>query len=126
MDPQIQYVKTSDGVSIAYYAIGSGPPLIWMSPGSFTNIEDEWDILAQQQMLRATAGLFTCIRYDLRGCGLSDRDVADLSLQGMTRDLEAVVDRAAPGTCAIVGHRPGRASRPYERLLRCGDSRARR
>jgi len=103
MEPQIQYVKTSDGVSIAYYAIGSGPPLIQLSPGSFTNIEDEWDIPAQQGRLRATASLFTCIRYDLRGCGLSDRDVTDLSLQAMTRDLEAVVDRAAPGTCAIGG-----------------------
>ena len=34
MEPQIQYVKTSDGVNIAHYAIGSGPALIWMSAGS--------------------------------------------------------------------------------------------
>ena len=25
MEPRIQYAKTSDGVSIAYYAMGSGP-----------------------------------------------------------------------------------------------------
>jgi hypothetical protein len=28
MEPQIQYVKTSDGVNIAHYAIGNGPPLL--------------------------------------------------------------------------------------------------
>ena len=41
MEPHVQYAKTSDGVNIAHYAIGSGPALIWMSAGSVTNIEDE-------------------------------------------------------------------------------------
>ena len=27
MEPRIKYAKTEDGVSIAYYAIGDGPPL---------------------------------------------------------------------------------------------------
>ncbi len=32
------------------------------------------------------------IRYDQRGCGLSDREVTDLSLDAWVSDLEAVVD----------------------------------
>ena len=32
------------------------------------------------------------VRYDQRGCGLSDRDVTDLSLDAWVSDLEAVVD----------------------------------
>src|SRR6185436_5873455 len=34
----------------------------------------------------------TFIRYDARGCGLSDRDPPELSLESWVRDLEAVVD----------------------------------
>src|SRR5437667_5937651 len=34
MGSELQYVKTSGGVSIGRYAIGSGPALIWMSAGS--------------------------------------------------------------------------------------------
>lgn len=37
---------------------------------------------------------YTFCRYDARGCGLSDRDVTDVSLDAMVSDLEAVVDAA--------------------------------
>jgi pimeloyl-ACP methyl ester carboxylesterase len=101
MEPRIQYVKTSDGVNIAYYATGSGPPLIWMSPGIGTNIEDEWNLPSQGRLIRATARFFTVVRYDPRGCGLSDRNVGEFSLSAMTNDLEAVIDRTAPESCSI-------------------------
>ena len=104
MEPQIQYVKTSDGVNIAHYAIGSGPALIWMSAGSVTNIEDERGIPYIRPLIEASARVFTLVRYDLRGCGLSDRDVKDLSLPAMMRDLEAVADRTAPASFALLGN----------------------
>ncbi len=28
MEPRIQYAKTADGVSIAFYEMGEGPPLV--------------------------------------------------------------------------------------------------
>ena len=31
MEPQVKYARTSDGVNIAYYAMGSGPPFVWLS-----------------------------------------------------------------------------------------------
>jgi hypothetical protein len=31
MEPQIQYVKTEDGVNIAYYAIGQGPAMLYLA-----------------------------------------------------------------------------------------------
>ena len=41
MQPRIQYAKTSDGVSIAYWTMGKGPPLVlpgratpWRMPSS--------------------------------------------------------------------------------------------
>jgi class 3 adenylate cyclase len=101
MEPQIQYTKTSDGVNIAYYTVGSGPPLIWMSPSLVTNIEDEWNLPSIGRLIRASARFFTVVRYGPRGCGLSDRDVGEFSLSAMTNDLAAVVDRTAPESCGL-------------------------
>ena len=42
--PQIRYTKTSDGVSIAYFAIGSGRPLVYMPPMPTTHVELEWQV----------------------------------------------------------------------------------
>ncbi len=41
MEPRIQYAKTEDGVSIAYWTIGEGTPLVHMPP-AFTHIQLEW------------------------------------------------------------------------------------
>src|SRR5436309_627834 len=101
VEPRIQYAKTSDGVNIAYYAIGSGPPFIIMSPRISTNIEDEWNIPPLQNIFRATAMSLSVVRFDMRGCGLSDRNVADFSPHVMMRDLETLADVAAPGSFAL-------------------------
>jgi class 3 adenylate cyclase len=96
MEPQIQYCKTSDGVSIAYYAIGSGPALVGMSPHLGVSITKELEIPAMRRITEQTSRVFTYIRYDHHGSGLSDRDDHDLSLDSFVRDLEAVADHAAP------------------------------
>jgi len=106
MEPSIQYVTASDGVSIAYYAIGNGPPLIGLSPGLTSQIDVEWRVPRLRFAAENAARAFTYIRYDPRGCGLSSRDVTDFSVDAMLRDLEAVADKSAPGPFSIfsVGH----------------------
>jgi len=92
MEPQIQYVKTTDGVSIAYYAMGQGTPLVIMNlPNS--HLQMEWQMSDVRQTYEAAARLGTLARYDPRGFGLSDRDVNDFSIEALLRDLQAVVDR---------------------------------
>ena len=91
MEPRIQYAKTSDGVSIAYYVIGDGPPLIGMPGNLSMSIEFDWKVREPRAAAEAAAHAFTYVRYDARGAGLSQQDVEDLSLQAMVRDLEAVV-----------------------------------
>ena len=50
MEPRIQYAKTSDGVSIAYWTLGErGTPLLMTSPLVFGNISLEWQIPALRQ-----------------------------------------------------------------------------
>jgi class 3 adenylate cyclase len=49
------------------------------------------------------AANWSVVQYDPRGVGLSDRDVADLSLEARISDLEAVVDRVGMETFALHG-----------------------
>ncbi|HEY8174030.1 MAG TPA: adenylate/guanylate cyclase domain-containing protein [Dehalococcoidia bacterium] len=96
-EPQIRYTKTHDGVSIAYYAIGRGPVLVYMPPMPMTHLELEWKVDDLREAHENAARASTFIRYDGRGFGLSDRSATDFSLEAMVSDLEAVVDAAAPG-----------------------------
>ncbi|MCB0191761.1 MAG: alpha/beta fold hydrolase [Anaerolineae bacterium] len=88
---QIHYCQTSDNVRIAYATVGSGPPLVkaanWLS-----HLEYDWQSPVWQHWLTGLSNHHTLIRYDERGCGLSDWNVQDFSLDAWVRDLEAVVD----------------------------------
>jgi class 3 adenylate cyclase len=92
MEPQIQYVTTSDGVSIAYYAIGQGPPTLFLLMPT-SHLEAEWQIAPMRIGFTAMAQRCTLIRLDPRGFGLSDRDPPDFAIDSFVLDIEAVVDR---------------------------------
>src|SRR5437870_2065746 len=89
--PPIQYAKTSDGVNIAFWAIGEGPPLVILSNPVATNIQLEWELDSRRIAYERLAERATVIRYDCRGLGLSQRGCLDLSPEAADRDLEAVV-----------------------------------
>ncbi|HUF52853.1 MAG TPA: adenylate/guanylate cyclase domain-containing protein [Dehalococcoidia bacterium] len=91
MEPQIRYARTSDGVNIAWYAIGSGTPYVWPTSPS-TPIGAEWRIPELRQLLEDMARRATFVSYNARGSGLSDRGLMDFSCEAMVRDLEAVVE----------------------------------
>jgi class 3 adenylate cyclase len=91
MEPRIQYAKTSDGVSIAYWTLGEGTPFVHM-PMAFSHGELEWQIPEWRRWYECLAHKRKLVRYDGRGYGLSDRDVTNYSLEAQVLDLEAVVD----------------------------------
>jgi len=99
--PAIQYAKTSDGVNIAYWAIGSGPPLVVASNPGATNIQLEWELDYRRLGYERLAERATVIRYDWRGCGVSQRDCFDLSPEAGIHDLEAVVRSLGLGHFAV-------------------------
>ena len=90
MEPRIQYAQTEDGVNIAYWTMGQGPPVVYVNTPPFSNIEFE---AREWPMHGIIASRCTLIRYDHRGTGLSHREVDEFSLNAYVRDLEAVVDR---------------------------------
>ncbi len=91
VEQQIGFCTASDGVRIAYATLGEGTPLVYVCgfPG---HLELEWEKPFARALLEALAEGCMLIRYDMRGSGLSDRDVTDLSLDVLTRDLEVVTD----------------------------------
>jgi len=91
MKPTIKFVKRKDGVRLAYSIFGSGPGFICVTPWvtdlahflEDTHICKFWNDLARS---------FTIVIYDKHGCGQSDRDRTQFSLEGELQDLETVVD----------------------------------
>lgn len=99
--PTIRYAKTSDGVNIAYYAIGAGPPLVHMPTTTFSHTQLEWEIPEYARWFEGLANRRTLVRYDGRGMGLSDRNVTNFPLDGHVLDLEAVADQLSLSSFAL-------------------------
>ncbi|MEE8386661.1 MAG: adenylate/guanylate cyclase domain-containing protein, partial [Dehalococcoidia bacterium] len=103
MEPRIQYAKTTDGVSIAFWTMGEGPPLIIAPAIPYSHIQREWQWPGYRAYYEALMQGRRLVRYDGRGSGLSDRDVNDYSLDAHLLDLEAVVDRVGLERFALFG-----------------------
>ena len=103
MEPRIQYARTADGVSIAFWTLGEGMPLVCMPNIPWSHIQVEWQWPGYRRWLEGLTEKRKLIRYDSRGCGLSDREVADCSLDAHMLDLEAVVERLGLDRFALLG-----------------------
>ncbi|HLA19052.1 MAG TPA: adenylate/guanylate cyclase domain-containing protein [Dehalococcoidia bacterium] len=103
MEPRIQYAQTEDGVSIAYWTLGEGMPLVEMPVPPWGHIQLEWQIPEWRRWYELLAEKRKLVRYDGRGSGLSERNVSDFSLDTLMLDLEAVVDRLSMERFALFG-----------------------
>src|SRR5512139_946716 len=94
MDPLIQYARTSDGLGIAFWVLGNGPPLLHLPGLPLSNLQSEWETPQYRNWFERFAETHTLIHYDARGTGLSEREVPDLSLDAHVLDVEAVLAKA--------------------------------
>ena len=103
---KIRFVTARDGVRFAYALTGEGPPLVkaahWL-----TNLDLDWQSVIWRHWLSSLSDAHQLLRYDQRGCGLSDRDPDDLGLDAMVSDLECVVDAVGFGKFALLGASQG-------------------
>jgi len=89
----VHFCHTSDGVRLAYATSGAGPPLVkasnWM-----THLDYDWASPVWSHWWRALSEGRLLVRYDERGCGLSNWavDVSSFTLDAWVNDLETVTD----------------------------------
>ena len=81
---------------LSYTVVGSGPPLLWIS--GYNAPSEILDPLVEQFSDR-----FTCITYDLRGCGRTELPPTSLSTRAMAEDALDVIESAALGPVHVLG-----------------------
>src|SRR3989304_3056696 len=103
MEPRVQYAQTEDGVNIAYWAMGEGPPLIIMPSAPMSHVELEWSIPEYRAWYESMLGFFRLVRSANRGAGRADRDGGVGSLEAHVRDLSAVAGLLGDQPLVLVG-----------------------
>ncbi len=104
MEPRIQYAQTKDGVSIAFWTLGEGEPLVHTPNHPLSHVELEWRFPERRRWYEDLSRGRKLIRYDSRGSGLSERNVEECPLEALVQDLEAVVDRLRLERFALLGY----------------------
>ena len=99
---EIRFCTTADGIRLAYATSGAGPPLVkaahWLS-----HLDYDWESPVWRHWLTELSGRFRLVRYDERGCGLSDWDIERFAFDDWVDDLEAVVDAAGLERFSLLG-----------------------
>jgi len=108
LEQRIAFVRSKGKANIAYALSGAGPPLVragtWL-----THAQHDWESPLWSHWLRFMSSRHTLVRYDPRGCGLSQADVEDISFDGWVEDLETVVDRLGLESFPLFGMSQGAA-----------------
>jgi pimeloyl-ACP methyl ester carboxylesterase/DNA-binding CsgD family transcriptional regulator len=102
MMTQIRFCRSFDGARIAYAKGGHGPPLLEVATW-LNHLEQDWNSPLWRPRLTELTAHYALTRYDCRGCGLSDRNVGELSFEAALSDLEAVADAAGLDRFILLG-----------------------
>ncbi len=108
MNQQIGFCTTADDVRICYATVGQGTSLV-KAPNWLSHLEFEWQSPVWRHWWRDLSRDFQVVRFDQRGCGLSDRNVDEISFEAWVNDLESVVDHIGLERFALMGISQGGA-----------------
>ncbi len=123
--PSVQFTETVDGFAIAFWEVGSGPPLVMAQHLSGSHAELEWAVPSMRSLYLELGKHFRLIRFDPRGAGLSDdsRSEDDITAVGFRLDIGAVADALDLASFYLSGSLPmgpvviGYAAEYPERVL---------
>ena len=106
----IRFVRASDGTSLAWASVGSedAPPLV-KTANWLNHLELDWDAPIWSPLFRELSASNRLLRYDERGCGLSDWNVPSIDFESFVTDLELVVDAAGLERFPLLGISQGAA-----------------
>ena len=106
----VRYLNASDGTRLAWAESGAGP-LVVKAANWLTHLEYEWESPVWKHWMQFFSAHFRFVRYDERGCGLSDGQTGPLSLDQWVADLGSVIDAARPdGPVTLLGISQGAAT----------------
>lgn len=93
MQQQIHMASTPDNVRLAWARSGSGPVLVKAS-NWLTHLQHDLESPVWRHWIRFFSDHFDFVRFDERGCGMSDWQVDDVAERHWLTDLETVIDAA--------------------------------
>ncbi len=103
---KIRLCTSDEGVRLAYAVTGSGPPLV-KAANYLTHLEHDWPVW--RHWLEEFSAHHTLVRYDVRGSGLSDRQVTHFSLDAFVADMHAITVAAGLERFPVLGISQGAA-----------------
>lgn len=106
---RIRFTQGRDGVRLAYASSGEGTPIIIKAATWLSHLEVDWDSPVWRHLLHAMSDRGTFVRYDERGCGLSDWEVPELGFERWIDDLESVVEALGVPRFVLLGISQGAA-----------------
>ena len=89
----VRYVTASDGTRLAWAESGAGPTVV-KAANWLTHLEYEWESPVWKHWIQFFSGQARFVRYDERGCGMSEWQGGALDLDQWAADLEMVIDAA--------------------------------
>jgi len=106
----VRFTTTVEGTRLAYAWTGDADsaPLVKVA-NWLTHLEYDIESPVWRHWMQDLSARYHLLRYDERGCGLSDLDVDDFSFDAWVRDLEEVVDAAGLDRFPLLGISQGGA-----------------
>jgi pimeloyl-ACP methyl ester carboxylesterase len=104
----IRFATAADGTRIAHSTVGDGPPFV-KAANWLNHLEYEWESPVWKHWIDEITRRHMFVRYDERGCGLSDWNVPEFSFDAWVRDQETVVDALGLDRFVLLGISQGGA-----------------
>jgi class 3 adenylate cyclase/alpha-beta hydrolase superfamily lysophospholipase len=105
---QTRYVRTSDGVYVAYQTWGQGPDLL-VVPGFISHLEVAWEYPTYARLYERLGSFARVTTFDKRGTGMSDRPPELPDADRRMLDMLAVLDAVEAGPVSLFSMSEGAA-----------------
>jgi len=98
-----KYVRSGDGVSIAYQVASDAGPTLLFVPGAISNLALEDNSALPARFFEQLSRFSRLIRFDKRGTGLSDPAYGITTMDQQVEDIEAILDATGSERVTLCG-----------------------